>query len=154
MFPSQKCECGGAHSATNNASMRPGCFHPRNVAHVIVRKSVWPASMRPGCFHPRNNARMDDAAPDCHCFNEAGMFPSQKFRWQFRFCVCFRRFNEAGMFPSQKSTPSGTLAHGLGCFNEAGMFPSQKCEFVHPGLWSRRCFNEAGMFPSQKCGGW
>ena len=79
MFPSQKCGQGrGDSTAPKKASMRPGCFHPRNqdspTSDAGGRQSFneagmfpsqkseefdqalakYRASMRPGCFHPRN----------------------------------------------------------------------------------------------------
>ena len=56
MFPSQKyCGTIGPGETTDLASMRPGCFHPRNDAIDLVRGAREYASMRPGCFHPRND---------------------------------------------------------------------------------------------------
>ena len=45
---------GCAVGRAGGASMRPGCFHPRNAVDVRRSAALQIASMRPGCFHPRN----------------------------------------------------------------------------------------------------
>ena len=61
-----------------HASMGPGCFHPRNLLRHERLDGRQPASMGPGCFHPRNLPRQCRVPARRHSFNGAGMFPSQK----------------------------------------------------------------------------
>ena len=79
MFPSQKWWDRVREWAALKASMRPGCFHPRNKHRGFMGVPSTMASMRPGCFHPRNTL---ETGLQCrfirYRFNEAGMFPSQK----------------------------------------------------------------------------
>ena len=81
MFPSQKSPAlSDPPTLGGTASMRPGCFHPRNTLAVGQWASCGIASMRPGCFHPRNALTGQVDALAQRRFNEAGMFPSQKCR--------------------------------------------------------------------------
>ena len=86
MFPSQKWRAGASVQFSEVASMRPGCFHPRN-----------------------HHARRGRARGPL-CFNEAGMFPSQKSLHTIHKDRPRRSFNEAGMFPSQKSCHLDSVA--------------------------------------------
>ena len=54
MFPSQKFQRLPKEYPPKPASMRPGCFHPRNDPCQRFPDALQLASMRPGCFHPRN----------------------------------------------------------------------------------------------------
>ena len=56
MFPSQKFDFLALFDLAHSASMRPGCFHPRNTTAHVAEAGIG------------------------ECFNEAGMFPSQKSR--------------------------------------------------------------------------
>ena len=147
MFPSQKCAYqGAAQTVTEDASMGPGCFHPRNQATARRGDPRNAASMGPGCFHPRNKLTpgaalqamrlqwgRDVSIPEMQHsrgkwlsatgFNGAGMFPSQKFSYGIPPYRGSIGFNGAGMFPSQKCPPQhadldgGAASMGPGCFH-------------------------------------
>ena len=53
-------------------------FPSQKSGRVMGRMDAKGASMRPGCFHPRNTRKGAGDASKRARFNEAGMFPSQK----------------------------------------------------------------------------
>ena len=124
MFPSQKCAAGGG--VVVHASMRPGCFHPRNAVLPVGANQLF------------------------YSFNEAGMFPSQKCRNATTPRGQTRASMRPGCFHPRNITSSAMSAAPMS-FNEAGMFPSQKSGRAAEARRPRGGFNEAGMFPSQKC---
>ena len=78
MFPSQKLGAGSVMVFAPNASMGPGCLHPRNKKLGDLRAPLAIASMGPGCFHPRNATDQQKLVAINASLNGAGMFPSQK----------------------------------------------------------------------------
>ena len=69
--------------------------------------------MRPGCFHPRNAA--DDCLPHdgLRGFNEAGMFPSQKFGHRPELSGGWRASMRPGCFhPRNTGVPLGSKDAG------------------------------------------
>ena len=147
MLPSQKCGRQQHADGAGIASMRPGCFHPRNEAGGSLGRSLYRASMRPGCFHPRNAAgcnrppwlSLASMRPGCfHPRNKSVMGGHGDLR---------TGFNEAGMFPSQKCRDHMILRQQSASFNEAGMFPSQKCaQLSTGGRFRRRASMRPGCF--------
>src|ERR1035441_2820620 len=96
MFPSQKYPVEYIPPGSGNASMGPGCFHPRNrtalcdelengtlqwgrdvsipeirLAEAGTKLHASNASMWPGCFHPRNTV----ASPLSYVAISASMGP-------------------------------------------------------------------------------
>ena len=65
-----------------------GAFPPRKLGEIEdARKDAQEASMRPGRFHPGNHS-----AKRCHrqsqaSFNEAGAFPPRKFTGDASYCA-------------------------------------------------------------------
>ena len=149
MFPSQKCVVASASAIPSVGFNGAGMFPSQK---FYVARQVWApqeASMGPGCFHPRN-CNICTAFNVCLLLQWGRDVSIPEISLALWGPCCSICFNGAGMFPSQKSRHPPGSGRFYPSFNGAGMFPSQKCQREYWRTCARRCFNGAGMFPSQK----
>ena len=78
MFPSQKWRPSPDSARGSPGFNEAGMFPSQKYLADLGVEFDGPASMRPGCFHPRNIPLPKGTCSTQWCFNEAGMFPSQK----------------------------------------------------------------------------
>src|ERR1035438_7867805 len=150
MFPSQKCAMEVFAHEFWDASMGPGCFHPRNSGPLQswppTRRLQWgrdvsipeiPPAMEGSFVRGVLQWGRDVSIPEIRQITDAtGRIT--RLQWG-------RDVSIPEMRPSLQIVTTEYL-----CFNGAGMFPSQKWEMLNERLCFMDGFNGAGMFPSQK----